>query len=346
MIINHRLSRVLKRALLISPLQHARGRQNDPSACQVLVRAARKTSSWRLCLRHGIQHARGQLYHQVSRVSAVFLRHHPPPPPLPVPPLSIGPLSILPPPSPCTSPSLYPTGDKLSNPGFIGVYLTCLSLKNPALRGVRVGATWNLLSEEGVLITSRHEKLTPILLTPDPGEDPQLGKGRGYTNFYRPPPDLETFTLTCDFVVREVVREDAGVCVGPGNKGGEGGMEGGATEGGAGGGALMMEGSVDGLLATVRRVHERELERSRRARVLAVEELVELTQEDLLKLQENLAGALTKKCEMDRHCSICLERQKDHVCVPCGHRYCGPCIAQVDRCAECRERISQKLKCF
>ncbi|TFJ85226.1 hypothetical protein NSK_003649 [Nannochloropsis salina CCMP1776] len=242
--------------------------------------------------------------------------------------------------------SLYPTGDKLSNPGFIGVYLTCLSLKNPALRGVRVGATWNLLSEEGVLITSRHEKLTPILLTPDPGEDPQLGKGRGYTNFYRPPPDLETFTLTCDFVVREVVREDAGVCVGPGNKGGEGGMEGGATEGGAGGGALMMEGSVDGLLATVRRVHERELERSRRARVLAVEELVELTQEDLLKLQENLAGALTKKCEMDRHCSICLERQKDHVCVPCGHRYCGPCIAQVDRCAECRERISQKLKCF
>lgn len=49
----------------------------------------------------------------------------------------------------------------------------------------RVGATWNLLSEDGVLITSRHEKLTPILLTPDPGDDPQLGKGRGYTNFYR-----------------------------------------------------------------------------------------------------------------------------------------------------------------
>lgn len=36
-----------------------------------------------------------------------------------------------------------------------------------------------------MLITSRHEKLTPILLTPDPGDDPQLGKGRGYTNFYR-----------------------------------------------------------------------------------------------------------------------------------------------------------------
>ena len=48
-----------------------------------------------------------------------------------------------------------------------------------------MGATWNLLSEDGVLITSRHEKLTPILLTPDPGDDPQLGKGRGYTNFYR-----------------------------------------------------------------------------------------------------------------------------------------------------------------
>lgn len=138
--------------------------------------------------------------------------------------------------------------------------MTCLSLKDPSIRGtfllpacllamqtstsfihkrnagVRVGATWNLLSEDGVLITSRHEKLTPILLTPDPGDDPQLGKGRGYTNFYRcvrasrrrhmaalvsrcvrvadlnihcrPSAELETFTLTCDFVIREVVRED------------------------------------------------------------------------------------------------------------------------------------------
>lgn len=62
------------------------------------------------------------------------------------------------------------------------------------------------------------------------------------------------------------------------------------------------------------------------------QELVELSQEDLLKLQENTTVALTKKCELDRYCSICLERMKDHVCVPCGHRYCGQCIAQVRPC--------------
>jgi hypothetical protein len=87
--------------------------------------------------------------------------------------------------------SLYPSGDKISNPGFIGVYLTCLSLKDPSIRGVAVGATWNLLNEDATLITSRHEKRTPILLTPDPGDDPQLGKGRGYTNFYKPAEALD-----------------------------------------------------------------------------------------------------------------------------------------------------------
>ena len=34
------------------------------------------------------------------------------------------------------------------------------------------------------------------------------------------------------------------------------------------------------------------------------QELVELSQEDLLKLQENTTVALTKKCELDRFCSI------------------------------------------
>ena len=207
---------------------------------------------------------------------------------------------------------------------------------------MRVGATWNLLSEDGVLVTSRHEKLTPILLTPDPGEDSQLGKGRGYTNFYRPSADLETFTLTCDFVIREVVREDGagGVMMMKVGDGGEGGM------GGVGEGGMDSSSSMDGLLSMVRRLHDNTVERYRRARVLTVEELVELPQEDLLRLQENLTSALTKKSEIERFCSICLERQKDHVCVPCGHRYCGTCIAQVDRCAECREKISQKLKCF
>lgn len=35
------------------------------------------------------------------------------------------------------------------------------------------------------------------------------------------------------------------------------------------------------------------------ARVLAVEELVELSQEDLLRMQENLALAMSKRMEME-----------------------------------------------
>ena len=86
---------------------------------------------------------------------------------------------------------------------------------------------------------------------------------------------------------------------------------------------------MESLTGAIKRLHEREMDGARRARVLSVEELVDLSQEDLLKLQENTTMALTKKCELDRYCSICLERMKDHVCVPCGHRYCGQCIAQV-----------------
>lgn len=41
--------------------------------------------------------------------------------------------------------------------------------------------------------------------------------------------------------------------------------------------------TMDGLLNAIRRVHEREVDRGRRARVLSVEELIELAQEDLLK---------------------------------------------------------------
>ena len=121
---------------------------------------------------------------------------------------------------------------------------------------------------------------------------------------------------------------------------GEGGEGGGVGSGGAG------ISTLEGLLQSVRRFHAMEVERGRKARVMTVEELTELSQEDLLKMQENLAAALNKKYELDRFCSICLERQKDFVCVPCGHRYCSICVAEIDRCAECREKIQQKLKCF
>lgn len=43
------------------------------------------------------------------------------------------------------------------------------------------------------------------------------------------------------------------------------------------------------------------------------------------RLQENTTVALTKKCELDRFCSICLERMKDHVSVPCG-KYAIACV--------------------
>jgi len=57
-------------------------------------------------------------------------------------------------------------------------------------------------------------------------------------------------------------------------------------------------------------------------RVLTVEELSELSYEKLLLMQDNLNQAIMDVRSKELKCAVCLDREKDAVCVPCGHRFC------------------------
>lgn len=214
--------------------------------------------------------------------------------------------------------TLYPSGDKMSSSGSIGVYITCLSLSDPSIKGVAVGSTFTLQDEENRLVKYSHEETAPILLTPDPGDDTELGKGRGYCSFYKPPAELDRFMLTCDFVIRRV----AYISLQPKMS--------------------SEEVPLESIITMMRQTYER----ARQLHVLSVDELAKFDQAELTKMQENIAIALQRKIEENHTCSVCLTRSKDHACVPCGHRYCGQCIAQVSRCPECRRDITQKLRIY
>jgi hypothetical protein len=55
-------------------------------------------------------------------------------------------------------------------------------------------------------------------------------------------------------------------------------------------------------------------------RVYSTEELCEMSYEQLLQFQDNLNLAIVRTREKEAKCSICLDHDKDSVCVPCGHR--------------------------
>jgi hypothetical protein len=44
-------------------------------------------------------------------------------------------------------------------------------------------------------------------------------------------------------------------------------------------------------------------------------------------------------------CSVCLGPKIPFVTLPCGHSLCGTCAPQVDRCPECRARITRRITC-
>ena len=45
-------------------------------------------------------------------------------------------------------------------------------------------------------------------------------------------------------------------------------------------------------------------------------------------------------------CDVCMERNKSHALVPCGHCYCIGCIKKIDKCPECRGSFQSTLKIF
>lgn len=41
-------------------------------------------------------------------------------------------------------------------------------------------------------------------------------------------------------------------------------------------------------------------------------------------------------------CAICMDRRPSVVLIPCGHTFCGPCVAGLGRCPSCRDLFESK----
>jgi len=74
---------------------------------------------------------------------------------------------------------------------------------------------------------------------------------------------------------------------------------------------------------------------------------------EVLKIVRELEGDLTahqqriwSEKEDEKQCTICAERQKDTVLVPCGHFFCSACSRQVEICPNCRKRIENRVRTF
>merc|ERR1719193_2237107 len=41
-------------------------------------------------------------------------------------------------------------------------------------------------------------------------------------------------------------------------------------------------------------------------------------------------------------CNICIDREKNFVCIPCGHAFCSVCIKELSLCPLCRASVKEK----
>jgi len=64
-----------------------------------------------------------------------------------------------------------------------------------------------------------------------------------------------------------------------------------------------------------------------------------LLQDRLLKLSLAIGG----KIEEIQTCPICMEKPKDTMLSPCGHRLCRHCVPKVTKCPECRAEITSRV---
>ena len=46
------------------------------------------------------------------------------------------------------------------------------------------------------------------------------------------------------------------------------------------------------------------------------------------------------------NCVLCLDKEIDHVAIPCGHTFCGTCINKCKTCGLCRRKITRCQKIF
>jgi len=50
--------------------------------------------------------------------------------------------------------------------------------------------------------------------------------------------------------------------------------------------------------------------------------------------------------EDEKQCTICAERNKNMVLVPCGHFFCSICAHAVEQCPNCRKQIESRVRTF
>jgi len=74
---------------------------------------------------------------------------------------------------------------------------------------------------------------------------------------------------------------------------------------------------------------------------------------EVLKIVRELERDLTahqqriwSEKEDEKQCTICAERQKDTVLVPCGHFFCSVCSREVQICPNCRKPIERRVRTF
>lgn len=70
---------------------------------------------------------------------------------------------------------------------------------------------------------------------------------------------------------------------------------------------------------------------------------------ELSSINKSIEESEDKKEEKDHVCAICLDKERDHVLVECGHTMCAGCsavISATNRCPTCQSEITKVIKFY
>ena len=98
-------------------------------------------------------------------------------------------------------------------------------------------------------------------------------------------------------------------------------------------------------------LNEKDIDTNFLYKLLKKQKIMELQNIDyMIKNKESELLIANKKQKNEKkefnECSICLEKPKDMVNVPCGHCFCSKCTKEASHCFICREKILHKQKLF
>ena len=75
---------------------------------------------------------------------------------------------------------------------------------------------------------------------------------------------------------------------------------------------------------------------------------LKITHNNVKWTTENKLKKLEDELKAKYECSICMEKPREYVCVPCGHCYCEECCRKMNNneCFTCRNRVQYFQKMF